>query len=263
MKGAVKYIVKSTPLIFILENVRGFATKHKKVKKQLLRKLKQSGKYILHEKILNSRSFGGIQNRERWYCVGYHKEFAYDANFDFKWPVGRGPKFVAHVLGTKFDDVPVTSFNNTIQRNWGLVEGLLDSKRWCDHKGPWIADLMQSPSHGPYVSAAVPTITKSHAPCNAYWLVVVDAASESEKDSKPEPGKKRKYKKRPLTVKDVLLAQGWTATAATTKFKDIPEKALLAALGNGMSFNVMKSLWSSLKPLLNYLNQNDIDVTAA
>ena len=165
---------------------------------------------------------------------------------------------IAHVLDTKFNDVLVTSFNKTIQRNWSLTEDLLNSQRWCDHKGPWIADLMQSPSHGVYVSSAVPTITKSHAPCNAYWLVVL----HEQKDTMPQSEKKRKYVKRPLLLKDVLLAQGWTAGVATTKFKDIPEKAMLAALGNAMSLNVMKSLWNSLKPLLSALNQNDIDVTA-
>ena len=67
----------------------------------------------------------------------------------------------------------IASFNNTIQRNWAEVEGMLNLKRWCNHSGPWIADLMQSQSRGAYVSAAVPTITKSHAPNNAYWLVVL------------------------------------------------------------------------------------------
>ena len=162
---------------------------------------------------------------------------------------------ITHALDTKFKDVLVTSFNKTIQRNWSLSEDLLNSQRWCDHKGPWIADLMQSPSHGAYVSPAVPTITKSHAPNNAYWLVVLDEQKDTKSDNK------RKYVKRPLMLKNVLLAQGWTAGVATTKFKDTPEKAMLAALGNAMSLNVMKSLWSSLKPLLSALNQNDIDVS--
>ena len=63
-------------------------------------------------------------------------------------------------------------------------------------------------------------------------------------------------------LKDVFLARGWTAGVPTTKFKDIPEKTMLAALGNAMSLNVMKFLWSSLKPLLSALNHNDIDVSA-
>ena len=164
---------------------------------------------------------------------------------------------LGHVLDTKFDDVPVTLFNNTIQRNWAEVEALLDSKRWCNHTGPWIADLMQSQSRGAYVSASVPIITKSHAPNNAYWLVVLADKADKNADGLM----KRRHVKRPLELKDVLLAQGWAA-GAVAKFKDIPQKALLAALGNAMSLNVMKSLWMSLKPLLSALNANDIEVSS-
>ena len=110
---------------------------------------------------------------------------------------------------------------------------------------------MQSPSHGAYVSPAVPIITKSHAPKKAFRLVVLD----EQKDTKTD--KKRKCVKRPLMLNVVLLAQGWTAGVATTKVKDIPEKAMLAALGKAMSFHVMKSLWGSLQPPLSALNQND------
>ena len=162
---------------------------------------------------------------------------------------------VAHVLDMKFDDVPMTSFSYTVQRNWGLTEDLLNSKRWCDHKGPWVADLMQSPSRGAYVSMAVPTITKAHAPNNAYWLVVLDGQQS-------ETSARRVYKKRPLMLKDLFLAQGWAAGAAAVRFKDIPEKAMLAALGNAMSLNVMKALWTNLKPVLEALNEHDIEVSA-
>ena len=72
----------------------------------------------------------------------------------------------------------------------------------------------------------------------------------------------RKYKKRPLTLKDVFLAQGWAPGVAINKFKEVPEKAMLAALGNAMSLDVMKSLWSSLKPLLSALDEKDIEVSA-
>ena len=255
MKGAVKYIKKEVPLVFILENVRNFAVKHRRVKNKLVRRLLKTKKYQLHEQILNSRSFGGIQNRQRWYLVGVHKALAKDAEFVFQWPKGRGPKMVGHVLDAKFDDVPVTLFNKTIQRNWVLVEEILNTcKSWANHSGPWIADLMQSQSRGAYVCAAVPTITKSHAPNNAYWLVVL--ADKSAKGLT-----KRRYVKRPLGLKDVLLAQGWAA-GAVAKFKDIPEKAMLGALGNAMSLNVMRSLWMSLKPLLSALNDNDIEVSS-
>ena len=54
---------------------------------------------------------------------------------------------------------------------------------------------------------------------------------------------------------------GYSAAGAK-KFKDIPQKALLAALGNAMSLNVMKSLWMSLRPLLSALNDNDIEVSS-
>ena len=49
---------------------------------------------------------------------------------------------------------------------------------------------------------------------------------------------------------------------AAMKFKHIPEKAMLAALGNAMSLNVMKALWTGLKPLLKALNENDVEVSA-
>lgn len=104
--------------------------------------------------------------------------------------------------------------------------------------------------------AVVPTITKTHAPCNAYWMVALDekngAASQSQ----------RKYVKRPLDLKDMFLAQGWPASAAKKFEKSIGDKDLKAALGNAMPLNAMKGLWKSVKPLLEVVDKVDIDVSA-
>ena len=119
MKSAVKYIEKAMPLAFILENVRGFVTAHRSVKRKLMKRLLKIKKYILHETNLNSRNVGGIQTDSggTWLVTISNLPKIWIV---FKWPAGRGPKITTHVLDTKSKDVLATSFNKTIQRNWSL-----------------------------------------------------------------------------------------------------------------------------------------------
>lgn len=70
------------PKMFLLENVKGIVTHDKSRTLHTIQKtLKELG-YTTYSKVLNTYDFGIPQYRERWYCVGFRKEIA------FEFPVG-------------------------------------------------------------------------------------------------------------------------------------------------------------------------------
>lgn len=78
---------KKMPKILILENVANIISNSHR--KELLRWLKKLNKYgyinnidesNLSEGVLNSKNFGSIQNRKRFFCISYHKDYFKDHN---------------------------------------------------------------------------------------------------------------------------------------------------------------------------------------
>ena len=85
----IKEIVKAKrPKMFFLENVKGLVS-HKggKTVKTILDVLENELGYRVYTKVLSSLDFGLPQKRERWYCVGFRKEFT--ENFRFPKPIGK------------------------------------------------------------------------------------------------------------------------------------------------------------------------------
>lgn len=73
----VRILKEKKPKMFLLENVKGLKSHEKgKTLNTILEHLNQLG-YHVHWTILNSLHFGVPQSRERWYCVGFNKDVAF------------------------------------------------------------------------------------------------------------------------------------------------------------------------------------------
>ncbi|WP_208859806.1 DNA (cytosine-5-)-methyltransferase [Sporosarcina ureae] len=74
----IRIIKEKQPKMFLLENVKGLRSHDKgKTLKTILEHLNNLG-YHVHWTILNSLDFGVPQSRERWYCVGFKKDVAFE-----------------------------------------------------------------------------------------------------------------------------------------------------------------------------------------
>ncbi len=74
----VRILKMKKPKMFLLENVKGLRSHDKgKTLETILEHLDQLG-YHVHWTILNSLHFGVPQSRERWYCVGFKKDVAFE-----------------------------------------------------------------------------------------------------------------------------------------------------------------------------------------
>lgn len=74
----VRILKEKKPSMFLLENVKGLKSHDKgKTLTTILEHLDQLG-YHVHWKVLNSLHFGVPQSRERWYCVGFKKDVAFN-----------------------------------------------------------------------------------------------------------------------------------------------------------------------------------------
>ncbi len=74
----IRILKEKQPKMFLLENVKGLKSHEKgKTLKTILEHLDQLG-YHLHWTVLNSLHFGVPQSRERWYCVGFKKDVAFE-----------------------------------------------------------------------------------------------------------------------------------------------------------------------------------------
>ncbi len=86
------------PKMFLLENVKGLKSHNGGDTLNIIEKSLSNLGYNIHWTILNTYDFGLPQYRERWYCVGF------DKNFLFKFPEGEN-------RGTKLRDI--IDLNNT------------------------------------------------------------------------------------------------------------------------------------------------------
>lgn len=74
----LRIIKEKRPKMFLLENVKGLKSHDSgNTMSTIIEQLNRLG-YSVHWKILNSLDYGVPQSRERWYCVGFDKEIAFD-----------------------------------------------------------------------------------------------------------------------------------------------------------------------------------------
>ena len=128
----IRYINDWTPKVFILENVPGLVTQHKKAFDTILKCLGIAGKraYNITWQIINASDHGIPQHRPRVYIIGIRKDVDQGT---FKWPdVARAVPLAtlldpSQSVATLKDKPPARQ--STAQRNWAQAIKAIMAKK--------------------------------------------------------------------------------------------------------------------------------------
>lgn len=97
-----KILEQHQPAMFLLENVKGLKSHNKGETVQIIIESLEKLDYKVKPQVYSSLDFGLPQARERWYCVGFHKDLEID--FSFPTPnITEKPK-LKDIIETDLDD---------------------------------------------------------------------------------------------------------------------------------------------------------------
>ena len=97
-----EYLRRKTPKCFLLENVKGLATKtHEETFREMLATLRSDGKYIITWRVLNTADYGIPQNRPRLYIIGLLRSALPNGEVLFKSPTTSGCRALDSLLDPK------------------------------------------------------------------------------------------------------------------------------------------------------------------
>ena len=258
MKKGIVFVKRNSPKVFIFECVKNFTSKtHVKVKNKFMAKLRAirltrhtaSGEHRYHikEMVLRTDEIGDNipQARERWYCVGLRSDVRAFRRFMFpiQIPVKQTGKINAldRLLNLKtktFKTSGQQPRTHTEKRNWTACKAAFkEEKVFANKDATLVADLHQSEAFKHhFLLNACPTVTKTRASGNAFWLVkLIDG----------------KLVRRPIHTDEYLKVQAWpTHLAKQLMASGLDERELREAAGNGFSFNVIERLLEDCTDLL-------------
>ena len=253
MKKGIAFVKRNWPKVFIFECVKNFTSKtHAKVKNKFVAKLNalrssSAHRYHIKEMVLRTDEIGDNvpQARERWYCVGLRSDVRPFRRFRFplQIPVKQTGKINAldRLLNLKtktFKTSGQQPRTHTEKRNWTACKAAFkEEKVFANKDATLVADLHQSQAFKHhFLLNACPTITKTRASANAFWLVkLIDG----------------KLVRRTIRTDEYLKVQAWpTHLAKQLMASDLDERELREAAGNGFSFNVIERLLEDCTDLL-------------
>ena len=209
MLHGVKYIARRRPTVVILEQVASFGhRKHQTLRELIMRALTKLD-YEVHVKVLNTCDHGIAQSRRRWYMVALQASRIF---WPFHFPEPLAERTDLHHFLMK-DNVgqEVLELPKKYNKKYG-------KNVW--QKG-FIVDVGSSERFVHAIANCSPCLTRSRLMSNGYYIP--------------------KLKRRLLTVEAGAL-QGWPSELVEVMQKALPddeEKHVRAALGDGMSVNVL------------------------
>jgi DNA (cytosine-5)-methyltransferase 1 len=231
----VKYIERTRPRTFFLENVRGLMfKKHQHHLKSILKKLgaikeDKTGEtvYNIYTQILNTTVHGGLpQDRARLYIVGITAKE--DNGFTMPRPVKRIASLETLTATTEVEaDKPLGAH---AAKNLDNARRAIIKSGGNPDKDHYVVDLAHGRARPVYRKNLCPTITRARASCCAFW------------DTKL---------KRRLTVSELASLQGCTATLLN--LTGVSDAAFGRMVGNAMTVTVVKSL---LRKMLEAVGEN-------
>lgn len=111
--SALIILNKAAPAIVTIENVPTYANT---ASASILRSQLRDLGYTTHERILNGKEWGAIENRDRWCMVAVTQGIEFD--FDQLMP----PKAKRQVIGDLLEDIPADD------ARWGTMKGLVEKE---------------------------------------------------------------------------------------------------------------------------------------
>jgi DNA-cytosine methyltransferase len=242
-KHVIRAIEESKPFAFLLENVPGLLKLFPKFHEALLRRLRDigDGRYQVGSKLLDSRSFGLPQRRQRLYIIGIAKTHMVKSA-PFTWPAA-APRFTDEMLGRKLDSIlgareqntkieasEACNFSDLTLHDTGRKNLCAAFKKIRSEGGDpavdsYVVDIGTSATRRvSYQRNHVPTLTASRCVGKGYWST---------------------NRHRVLSLREMLLLQGLPADAIMphiTKENKLTEAQVAHMVGNGMSLPVIKRL---------------------
>lgn len=222
---SVKYAVQRRPPIFVLENVRGLASKkHVEILKKIKEILKICG-YKVHCELMNTQQHSIPQHRPRLYLVAILKAYVIEGRkFAFPEPVEKVP-----CLDRFLDDGAKIRGNSNLSAcaAKNVKKALKEAKKnGFDIDDPTSSEIVVDAAAGKkffhFMTSKCPCITKARGGQKGFYLL-----------------KRNRF----LTVPEMGALQGWRREWIDVMLGvDGSEKKLGEAFGDGMSLNILQRL---------------------
>ena len=223
--GAIyKYIKRSLPATFILENVEGLLKHHPQTLMTILKSLRKikgaSGKknYCVSWRLLNTRLHGGLpQNRPRLYTVGT------EPSFKMKWPREVKMRRLTSVLQTPTHPAAYPTGQHA-RTNVQAVEHTLCSYEIDPATVPVAIDCFSSRCN--YAIGYTPCLTASRGSQRGFWIT----------------WKSHGF----LSVEEMLKLQGFDPAQVV---QTISDNQMGKMIGNAFTQTIMEKLLNVLVPV--------------
>lgn len=216
-------IKNSSPKVFILENVKGLLTHDNgKTFDFIIKKLNNVNKktYNIYYKVLNTVDYNLPQHRQRIYIIGIKKKYE-RKNFLFPDSVPLKKK-INVILEKNLSKDKIKKLSFLTEHKKKLLKDLVSNKKIDNLNNNWFVNLNVSSVNRTGAKKNIcPCLLAGEGGNCTYYLTSI---------------------KRKLTPREYLRLQGFSDS-----FKiNVPERQIYKMVGNSMSVNVLKELFSSI-----------------
>ena len=231
----VKAITAKKTRAFILENVRGLVTQHKRTFALILEKLKSINDkaYIVGNQVLNTRDHGLPQNRERVFIVGLLRSALVAPRF--RWPP-------PSTLQTSMRDIldPAPRGFNIVSEEHGFLERCAEgtARRLLDA-------FRQIEAAGYDRHSDTPVIIVDADGSKVHWMLGVSPCLTR---TRAATGFYIASRGRRMTLQEMLRLQGLPSRHILRHQGDVTDRQLGGMIGNAISVNVLERIVGRVLP---------------